>query len=155
MKTGNRLGDIASLDIKQCAIFKAKYNKLRGEILEQSMAIIAELDHFFDTLNIQVLASKLGEDFMDKWKLFRESLHKLPKFKSTTKNLRRDVHTAVNKRDKYVHADLGFTNNKPEIKYKKWDKIVTEPIDDEILEKDTEFFEKVKKDLRSLNISIK
>lgn len=153
LRTGDRAGDIASLDFKGCAIFKDKFTKVRGEILEQSMAIIAELDHFFDTLNIQVHASKPGEDFMDKWELFRESLHKLPEFKPSTKNLRRDVHTVINKRNKYVHADLGFTNNQPEIKYKKEGKIVTEPIDAEILDKDMEFFEKVKGDLRSLNIS--
>ena len=154
LRTGDRVGDIASLDFKSCAIFKDKFTKVRGEILEQSMAIIAELDHFFDTLNIQVPASKPGEDFMDKWKLFQESLHMLPKFKSSTKKLRKDVHEVIDQRNKYVHADLGFTNNQPEIKYKKEGKIVTEPIDDEILDKDLEFFEKVKGDLRSLNISI-
>ena len=92
---------------------------------------------------------------MDKWKLFRESLHALPEFKSSTKNLRKDVHDVINLRDKYAHADLGFTNNQPEIKYKKEGKIITESIDDEILDKDLEFFEKVKRDLRSLNISIR
>ena len=137
------------------AIFKNKFNKVRGEILEKSMAIIAELDQFFDTLNIQVPASKPGEDFMDKWKLFRKSLHELPEFKFSTKKLRKDVHDIINLRDKYVHADLGFTNNQPEIEYKKGGKIVTEPINDEILAKDLEFFEKVKWDLRSLNISIR
>ena len=154
LRTGGRVGDNASLDFKSCAIFKDKFTEARGEILEQSMAIIAELDYFFNTLNIQIPASKPGEDFMDKWKRFREFLHNLPTFKSCTKNLRRDVHTVINKRDKYAHADLGFTNNKPEIKYKKEGKIVTEPIDDEILAKDLKLFEKVKWDLRSLNISI-
>ena len=155
LRTGDRVGDTVSLDFKTCAIFKDKFTKLRGEILEQSMAIIAELDHFFDTLNIRVPASKPGEDFMDKWELFRETLHnELPKFKSSTKKLRRDVHEAIEKRNKYAHADLGFTNNQPEIKYRKEGKIVTEPINDEILDKDLEFFEEVKGDLRSLNISI-
>ena len=154
LKTGDKVGDSVSLDVKSCTIFKDKFTKVRGEILEQSMAIIAELDHFFNTQNIQVPASKPGEDFMDKWKLFRKSLHALPKFKSSTKNLRKDVHDVINLRDKYAHADLGFTNNQPEIKYKKEGKIVTEPIDDEILDKDLEFFEKVKWDLRSLNTSI-
>ena len=139
---------------KALAIFKDRFTKVRGEILEQSMAIIAELDHFFNTLNIQVPSSKSGEDFMDKWELFRRSLHGLPEFKSSTKKLRRDVHEVIEKRNKYVHADLGFTNNQPEIKYKKEGEIVTEPIDDEILAKDSRFFEKVKWDLRSLNISI-
>ncbi len=155
LKTGERAGDIASLDFKSCAIFKDKFTKVRGEILEQSMAIIAELDHFFDTLNKQVPASKPGEEFMDKWKLFREALHRLPKFKSSTKKLRKDVHEVIDQRNKYAHADLGFTNNRPEIKYKKEGAIITELIDDEILDKDLEFFETVKGDLRSLNISIR
>ena len=118
------------------------------------MAIIAELDHFFNSLNIQLPASKPGEEFFDKWELFRDSLHGLPEFKSSTKKLRSDVHEAINKRNKYVHADLGFTNNQPEIKYIKEGEIITEPIDDEILAKDLEFFEKVKGDLRSLNLPI-
>ena len=154
MKTGGRKGDSVSLDFKSCIIFKDKFTKVRGEILEQSMAIIAELDHFFNNLNIQAPASKPGEDFMDKWKLFREVLHRLPKFKLSTKKLRRDVHEVIEKRDKYAHADLGFTNNQPEIKYKKEGKIVIEPIDNETLNKDLEFFEKVKGDLRSLNLPI-
>ena len=152
MKTGGREGDSVSLDFKSCTIFKDKFTKVRGEILEQSMAIIAELDHFFNTLNIQVPASKPGEGFMDKWKLFSKSLHALPNFKSSTKNLGKDVHDVINLRDKYVHADLGFTNNQPEIKYKKEGKFITEPIDDEMLDKDLGFFEKVKRDLRSLKM---
>ena len=64
MRTGNRVGDIASLDFNSCAIFKDKFTKVRGEILEQSMAIIAELDHFFNALNIQLPTSKFSEDFM-------------------------------------------------------------------------------------------
>ena len=158
MKTGDRAGDNVSLDFKSCTIFKDKFTKVRGEILEQSMAIIAELNHFFNTLTIPEPASKPGEDFMDKWKLFRKSLHELPGFKSSTKELRKNVHEAIEIRDKYAHADLGFTNNRPEIKYEKKEKdnikIITEPIDDEILDKDLKFFEKVKWDLRSLNISI-
>ncbi len=126
--------------------------------MEQSMAIIAELDHFFDTLNIQKPNSKPGEDFMDKWKLFRQTLRGLPEFKSSTRELRRDVHKAIGLRDKYAHADLGFTNNKPEIKYEKREgnniEIIVEPVNDEILENDAKFFEKVKRDLRLLNLSI-
>ncbi len=91
---------------------------------------------------------------MNKWKLFRKSLHKIPKFKSSTKELRREVHEVIEKRDKYAHADLGFTNNIPEIKYKKEGKLVTDQINEKILAKDLKFFEKVKEDLRSLNISI-
>ena len=155
MKTGDRAGDSISLDFKSCAIFKDKFTKVRGEILEQSMAIIAELDHFFDTLDIQKPDSEPGQGFMDKWTLFKQTLHGLPEFKSSTKGLRGDLHKAIGIRDKYAHADLGFTNNQPEIKYKKEGKIITEPIDDEILDKDLEFFEKVKWVLRSLNISIR
>ena len=47
LKTGGREGDSVRLDFKSCTIFKDKFTKVRGEILEQSMAIIAELDHFF------------------------------------------------------------------------------------------------------------
>ncbi len=154
MKTGGRVGGSINLDFKSCAIFKDKFTKVRGEILEQSVAIIAELDHFFNTLNVQASASQPGEDFMDKWTLFRKTLHGLPEFKSSTKKLRRDVHKAIGKRNEYTHADLGFTNNQPEITYKKESKFVTAPIDDEILDRDLELFEKVKDDLRSLNISI-
>lgn len=154
LTTGDKMGDRANLDFKSCAVFKDNFTKARGEILEQSMAIIAELDHFFNTLNIQAPASKPGEGFMDKWKLFREVLHRLPKFKLSTRELRRDVHKIIEKRDKYAHADLGFTNNQPEIKYKIEDKIVIEPIDNGTFNKDLEFFEKVKGDLRSLNLHI-
>jgi len=119
LKTGDKVGDNVSLDFKSCTIFKDKFTKVRGEILEQSMAIIAELNHFFNTLNIQEPASKAGEGFMEKWKLFRESLHELPEFKSSTKELRRNVYKAIEIRNKYAHADLGFTNNRPEIKYEK------------------------------------
>ena len=96
---------------------------------------------------------------MDKWKLFQESLHKLPEFKLATKQLRKEVHKAIEIRDKYAHADLGFTNNQPEIKYEKREgnriEIVVEPVNSEILDRDLKFFEKVKKDLRSLNLSIR
>ncbi len=154
LKTGDKAGDTINLDFKSCAIFKDKFTYTRGEILEQSLAIISELDHFFNTLDIQEPASKPGTDFMDKWKLWRAYLNRIPSFKLKTKQLRRDVHEVVNKRDKYAHADLGFTNNRPEITYKKDHNIITEPIDDKVLNKDLNFFEKVKSDLRVLNMSI-
>jgi hypothetical protein len=159
LKTGDKVGDSVSLDFKSCIAFKDKFTEVRGEILEQSMAIIAELDHFLDTLNIQKPDSKPGEGFMDKWKLFRKSLLERPELKSATKEIRRNVHKAIGIRDKYAHADLGFTNNQPEIKYEKREdgeiRIVVEPIDDEILHKDLKFLESVKDALRSLNLSLR
>lgn len=153
------MGDSVSLDFESCISFKDKFTKVRGEILEQSIAIIAELNHFFDSLNIQNPDSKPGEGFMDKWKLFRKLLHQLPKFKSATKEIRKNVHKAIEIRDKYAHADLGFTNNQPEIKYEKREdgtiRIIVEPINDEILGKDLEFLENVKESLRSLNLSLR
>ena len=46
LKTEGKAGNSISLDFKSCTIFKDKFTKVRGEILEQSMAIIAELDLF-------------------------------------------------------------------------------------------------------------
>lgn len=158
MKTSGKAGDIISVDFNSCAIFKDRFTKVRGKILDQSMAVSSELDLFFDTLDVQKPDSKPGEGCMDKWKLFRKTLHKLPEFKAATKKLRKDVHEAIGLRDKYAHADLGFTNNQPEIEYEKREnnniETVVEPINDEVLDKDLEFFEKVKVDLRRLNLTI-
>lgn len=151
-------GESSTLDVRFALNFKNKFTKLRGEILEQSMAIISELNHFFDILDVEKPVSKHGEGYMDMWKLFRSTIHSsLLEYKSSTKDLRKNLHKAINIRDKYAHGDLGFINNQPNIKYKKGktSEPVVESIDDEILERDLNLLENVKEDLRSLNLSLR
>ncbi|MCJ2564142.1 MAG: hypothetical protein LN417_08665 [Candidatus Thermoplasmatota archaeon] len=159
LRTKAKKGDSVSLDFEACASFKDEFTEVRGEILEQSMAIIAELNHFFETLDIQEPDSEPGQGFMDKWKLFRQTLHKLPEFESATKETRKKVHESIGIRDKYAHADLGFTNNQPEIKYEKREagraRIVVEPINEKTRHRDLHFLEDAKDDLRSLNLSLR
>jgi hypothetical protein len=151
-------GDVVKLDFKKVAEFKEKFTKVRGEIIEHSMAIISELNHFFRIMDIENPKSEYGEDYMDIWKLFRETIHELlPEYKDSTKKLRRDLHEAIETRDKYAHGDLGFTNNNPHITIKKGKsgETITEPIDDKILQRDINLVENVKNELRNLNLLLR
>ncbi|MFC2028210.1 hypothetical protein ACFLU3_05940, partial [Chloroflexota bacterium] len=103
--------------------------------------------------------SKLSEGFMDIVKALSDALRKDSKLNASTKSLRSDWHKAVQIRNKYAHADLGFTNEVPEIKYKKrkdgQEETVIEPITEDNLNNDLEFLTNVKDDMRSVYFEIK
>ncbi len=141
-----------------CLKFKETFTRTRGEIIEQSMAILNEIKRCLELFSVSTSTNEPGEDFMTLRDRLSDELKKRPEFKSSTKKLRSNLYWAIKMRDIYAHADLGFNNDVPFIKYEEREnnqiEEISKTISEEALKKDLSFIKKVKEDMRSLTTLI-
>ena len=159
LTTDPKKGSSVFVDFEFCSKFKYHFTLVRGEILEQSMAIYNEIKKCLELLGIIPSVDNNGEEFMNLRDKLSSALKMNSQFKLSTKILRSNLYTVIIKRNIYAHADLGFHNNVPEIKYEDHQcgqtTEVIKPISEKDLKNDLEFFEKVKNDIRLLHDKIK
>jgi len=109
---------------------------MRGKFINVSQAIMRELDYCMSIFEAPIPESEKGDQDMEAWKAWRQELHNDPELKRDTKSLRRDVHRSITQRNKYVHGILGWNNNDQYLEYEKEGKMVQEPFDILIMEKE-------------------
>jgi hypothetical protein len=146
---------MVNFDVLKALKFKERVAKFRGDIIEEGNAILYELEFFLRILEIEKPSKEDGKYFKACFDLWREILHKDPKLKKSTKQLRRDVHHSIETRNIYAHGELGFINDEPSIEYEKGKEIVKESINEEIMLEKFDLMRRAKKGLRELNLKLK
>lgn len=161
LTTGDKAGDFVSSNFHESLSFKEFYYRSLCVILDNFHAIVNELDFALkEIFGVDILDQFKGEEeAFEKWKIWRTEIKAIPHYKSSKKELRRDVKTALLKRNKYIHGTLHFINNEPFLTYnEKDDKGDTNQLDDSISKEyiinDIEFMKKTKDFLRQLNTEL-
>ena len=86
-------------------------------MLDNYHAIVNELDFTLKEIFHSDMSIFAGEDAFSKWKLWREKIKEMPRYKNSKKQLRRDVKTALLIRNKYIHGALHYLNNEQFLSY--------------------------------------
>ncbi len=159
LKTGKTEGSKV-INAELLSEFRTLFNNMRGEILDESIAIQTEMERCLKLLGELPPASEPGQGFMNTRDKLSDSLKGNQKLKSSTKQLRHEAHHVITIRNKYAHGKLRFNNDVPVIVYKKRgqdgkERTATEPISEDYLKGDLRFITKVLDDMRSLYTMIK